>query len=222
MTCFRSFALSELLQLGSRRDLHPLQAQRLDPTDCLPGPVQYVNRGQNETISFLSSYKMLIMPLSHADAVHRTAEAELFPVLRKFGISFYEFNPLGGGFFTGRYKDMNSSSESGARFDPETQQGKMYRQRYWNESKSAVIKLLPIPIVGSFAFMSLLTMHIPDTLSVAYFKALDIIDKAVQKEGLTMPEVALRWVSHHSAMKAEHGGEADCTPMSDRRFHGVD
>ena len=31
------------------------------------------------------------------NALHRTVEKELFPVLRKHGISFYEFNPLGGG-----------------------------------------------------------------------------------------------------------------------------
>lgn len=27
------------------------------------------------------------------NAVHRAVEPELFPCLRKFGISFYEFNP---------------------------------------------------------------------------------------------------------------------------------
>jgi len=31
------------------------------------------------------------------NALHRSVEKELFPVLRKHGISFYEFNPLGGG-----------------------------------------------------------------------------------------------------------------------------
>lgn len=36
------------------------------------------------------------------NAIHRAAEPDLFPALRKYGISFYEYNPLGGGFFTGR------------------------------------------------------------------------------------------------------------------------
>ena len=33
------------------------------------------------------------------------------------GISFYEFNPLGGGFFTGRYTAPDSIPEPGSRFD---------------------------------------------------------------------------------------------------------
>ena len=32
------------------------------------------------------------------NAVHRKAEPELFPCLRKFGIAFYEFNPRASGF----------------------------------------------------------------------------------------------------------------------------
>ncbi|EJD00810.1 Aldo/keto reductase [Fomitiporia mediterranea MF3/22] len=106
------------------------------------------------------------------NAIHRGAEPELFPCLRKFGISFYEFNPLGGGFFTGRYMKPDDAVEDGARFDPSKMQGQGYRKRYWNEP---------------------------------HFKALEIIKNASDKAGLTMAEVALRWVSHHSLMKREHG-----------------
>lgn len=69
------------------------------------------------------------------NAVHRAAEPELFPCLRKFGISFYEFNPLGGGFFTGRYTGPDSIPEPGARFDSTrgTKQSQNYRRRYWND-----------------------------------------------------------------------------------------
>jgi aflatoxin B1 aldehyde reductase len=81
-------------------------------------------------------------------------------------------NPLGGGFFTGRYRDLNSQNEPGSRFDPNTAQGKMYRQRYWNEQ---------------------------------YFQALEIVEKAAKEAGLTLGECALRWMSHHSQMKKEHG-----------------
>ena len=38
-----------------------------------------------------------------------------------------------------------------------------------------------------------------------HFKALEIIKAAADKAGLTMSEVALRWVSHHSLMKREYG-----------------
>jgi len=106
------------------------------------------------------------------NAIHRGVEPELFPCLRKYGISFYEFNPLGGGFFTGRYSSMDATTDEGSRFDPQKFQGKSYRKRYWNEP---------------------------------HFKALQIIKDAAEKAGLTMPEVALRWVSHHSLMKREHG-----------------
>jgi len=67
------------------------------------------------------------------NAVHRNVETELFPCLRKFGISFYEFNPLGGGFFTGRYGSLDDTVEAGSRFDPQKVQGQNYRRRYWNE-----------------------------------------------------------------------------------------
>ncbi|KAF8996296.1 Aldo/keto reductase [Cyathus striatus] len=106
------------------------------------------------------------------NAVHRLVEPELFPCLRKFGISFYEFNPLGGGFFTGRYTSMEDNVEEGSRFDASTFQGKGYRERYWKD---------------------------------AYFKALESIRTVSDKHGLTMPEVALRWISHHSLLKREHG-----------------
>lgn len=36
-------------------------------------------------------------PAGIYNAIHRSVEAELIPACRKFGLSFYEFNPLGGG-----------------------------------------------------------------------------------------------------------------------------
>lgn len=106
------------------------------------------------------------------NAMHRGVEPELFPCLRKFGIAFYEFNPLGGGFFTGRYKSLDNQVEPGSRFDPEKGQGRSYRQRYWKEP---------------------------------YFKALESVEAVATKHNLTLAEIALRWVSHHSLMKREFG-----------------
>ncbi|EJD00801.1 Aldo/keto reductase [Fomitiporia mediterranea MF3/22] len=106
------------------------------------------------------------------NALHRGVELELFPCLRKFGISFYAYSPLGGGFFTGRYMKASDEVEAGARFDPNRMQGQGFRHRFWNEP---------------------------------YFKALEIIKNASGKAGLTMAEVALRWLSHHSLMKKENG-----------------
>jgi len=106
------------------------------------------------------------------NAVHRAVEPELFPCLRKFGISFYEFNPLGGGMFTGRYSSADDTVEPGSRFDTGQAQGKAYRNRYWNEP---------------------------------YFQALTIIRTAAEAHNLTLPEVALRWISHHSLLSRDHG-----------------
>lgn len=116
-----------------------------------------------------------IMPSAYQgiyNAIHRKVEPELFPCLRKFGIAFYEFNPLGGGFFTGRYRSMQDEVEPGSRFDPNKGQGRNYRARYWNET---------------------------------YFQALGLIEEVAKKHSLTLAEIALRWVSHHSLMKREHG-----------------
>ncbi|CAK5278230.1 unnamed protein product [Mycena citricolor] len=108
------------------------------------------------------------------NAIHRAAEPELFPCLRKFGIAFYEFNPreFGGGFFTGRYSGMKSGADSGSRFDNTHATGHMYRSRYWNEP---------------------------------YFETLAKVKEAGEKHGLTLPEIALRWINHHSLMKREYG-----------------
>jgi aflatoxin B1 aldehyde reductase len=106
------------------------------------------------------------------NAIHRAVEPELLPCLRKFGISFYEFNPLAGGFFTGRYNSLEDAPEEGSRFDPNRTQGKNYRNRYWKEP---------------------------------YFNALASIRVVAEKHNLTLTEVALRWISHHSLLKREHG-----------------
>lgn len=39
----------------------------------------------------------------------------------------------------------------------------------------------------------------------AYFSALDVIRPVAQKLGMTTAEAAVRWASHHSLMKREHG-----------------
>jgi aflatoxin B1 aldehyde reductase len=65
------------------------------------------------------------------NALHRGVEPELFPCLRHYGISFYEFNPLAGGYLTDRYTRDQKDHEEGSRFDPGRNQGQMYRKRYW-------------------------------------------------------------------------------------------
>ncbi|KAJ3539616.1 hypothetical protein NM688_g6340 [Phlebia brevispora] len=106
------------------------------------------------------------------NAIHRTVEPELFPCLRNYGISFYAFNPLAGGFFTGRYHSISDKVEPGSRFDSSKALGQHYRNRYWTET---------------------------------YFNALNAVDTVVSKHGLTLAEVPLRWMAHHSLLKREYG-----------------
>ncbi|KAH8882280.1 Aldo/keto reductase [Thozetella sp. PMI_491] len=68
------------------------------------------------------------------NALHRAVEPELLPCLRHYGIAFYEYNPLAGGFLTDRYQRETAAHEEGSRFDPGRSQGRNYRRRYWNEA----------------------------------------------------------------------------------------
>lgn len=106
------------------------------------------------------------------NALHRTVELELFNCLRYYGIAFYNYNPLAGGYLTDRYHRDTSEVEAGSRFDANRLQGQMYRQRYWND---------------------------------AFFDALDILRPVAKQHNLTEAECALRWMTHHSKLKREHG-----------------
>ncbi len=78
------------------------------------------------------------------NALHRSVEPELFPCLRHYGMAFYNYNPLAGGYLTDRYHrdDKDENVERGSRFDPNKWQGKMYRMRYWNDGYFDALDLL--------------------------------------------------------------------------------
>ena len=71
-------------------------------------------------------------------------DCALSPCLRHYGIAFYNYNPLAGGYLTDRYHrdDKDENVERGSRFDPNKWQGKMYRMRYWNEGYFDALDLL--------------------------------------------------------------------------------
>jgi aflatoxin B1 aldehyde reductase len=78
------------------------------------------------------------------NVLHRSVEWELFPCLKKYGMAFYAYNPLAGGYLTDRYHrdDEENKHEKGSRFDPKRWQGKMYRARYWNDEYFDALDLL--------------------------------------------------------------------------------
>ena len=78
------------------------------------------------------------------NALHRSIEPELMPCLRHYGIAFFNYNPLAGGYLTSRYhrEDQDAEIEKGSRFDPEKWQGKSYRARYWHDAYFDALEIL--------------------------------------------------------------------------------
>jgi aflatoxin B1 aldehyde reductase len=68
--------------------------------------------------------------------VARKQDTELFPVLRKLGISFYAYSPLAGGFLT---KTKQQITEGAGRFDASKPVGQIYLGLY---SKPAYLEAL--------------------------------------------------------------------------------
>jgi aflatoxin B1 aldehyde reductase len=76
------------------------------------------------------------------NALHRGIEAELIPCLRHYGISLYAFQPLAGGFLTGKFTKDTTEFEEGSRFDPKRWQGKLHQGRYWNDEYFAAMSII--------------------------------------------------------------------------------
>ncbi|KAH8888065.1 aflatoxin B1 aldehyde reductase member 2 [Thozetella sp. PMI_491] len=60
----------------------------------------------------------------------RGGEKELFPILRKYGISFYAYSPAAAGFFAGNHKNV----QKGGRYDPSHTLGGLYANLYLKPS----------------------------------------------------------------------------------------
>ncbi len=64
----------------------------------------------------------------------RDIEAELLPLCRDQGIGVIAFNPLAGGFLTGKYRGKAEAEPEGFRFTT-GRTGELYRERYWQKTK---------------------------------------------------------------------------------------
>lgn len=107
------------------------------------------------------------------NAITRQVESELLPALRKLGMSFYAYNPLGGGMLTGKYAPQESDEASakanadvGGRFAGKTIWAKRYRERFQRREQ---------------------------------FEALEVV-RAALVDGDGMADVSLRWLMHHSKL----------------------
>ncbi|KAJ7907990.1 NADP-dependent oxidoreductase domain-containing protein [Mycena leptocephala] len=94
----------------------------------------------------------------------RAVEAELIPCLRAYGISFYVYSPLAGGFLTSRYTRDKTVFDAGDRFDPAMPFSKLSRGRNWNEPSFKALDALrpaiaPHGITESEAALRWLSHH---------------------------------------------------------------
>ncbi len=68
----------------------------------------------------------------------REIENELLPLCRHQGVGVIPYNPLAGGFLTGKYK-QNTEPSANLRFGLAGRAGHIYRQRYWQEAQFAAV-----------------------------------------------------------------------------------
>ena len=73
--------------------------------------------------------------------LYREIESELLPLCRDQGIGVIPYNPLAGGFLTGKYRTLEDSTPGG-RFALGGKTGPLYRERYWKEAQLEEVKRL--------------------------------------------------------------------------------
>lgn len=71
----------------------------------------------------------------------REIEHELFPLCRAQDIGMIPYNPLAGGFLTGKHK-AEAEPAAGTRFALGGRAGEIYRQRYWQTAQFAAVEQL--------------------------------------------------------------------------------
>ncbi len=71
----------------------------------------------------------------------RDIEAELLPLCRDQGIGVIAYNPLAGGFLTGRYQSLEAPPP-GTRFSLGGKTGPLYRDRYWQKAQLEAVQEL--------------------------------------------------------------------------------
>jgi aryl-alcohol dehydrogenase-like predicted oxidoreductase len=72
--------------------------------------------------------------------LYRDIEVELLPMCRSQGLGVIVYNPLAGGFLSGRYQ-LGQDFEENSRFTLGTS-AEMYRARYWQEAQFHAVETL--------------------------------------------------------------------------------
>jgi aflatoxin B1 aldehyde reductase len=85
-----------------------------------------------ETVIQLAKRNGFVLPTVYQgnyNPLSRKQEVELFPTLRKYGLAFYAYSPLAGGFLAKSRNDLLNGKLSG-RWDPSTMFGMVYHGLY--------------------------------------------------------------------------------------------
>jgi len=69
--------------------------------------------------------------------LYRDIEAEMLPLCRDQGVGVIAYNPLAGGFLTGKYQQLGAPPE-GTRFSL-GKTGELYRDRYWQDAQLTAV-----------------------------------------------------------------------------------
>ena len=93
--------------------------------------------------------------------LYRNAERELFPLCEHDNVAVIPYNPLAGGFLTGKHKGVDELT-AGGRFEHGSQ-AERYRERYWDEDKFSVVERMK-PLAES-AGISMAEMAVGWTLA---------------------------------------------------------
>ena len=71
----------------------------------------------------------------------RDIELELLPLCRDQGVGVIAYNPLAGGFLTGRYQTLDAPPPEKTRFSL-GKTGDLYRERYWQQAQLEAVQQL--------------------------------------------------------------------------------
>ncbi len=73
--------------------------------------------------------------------LYRDIEAELLPLCRDQGLGIIAYNPLAGGFLTGKYDSLDTAPPEKTRFSL-GKTGDLYRDRYWQHAQLEAVNEL--------------------------------------------------------------------------------
>jgi aflatoxin B1 aldehyde reductase len=129
------------------------------------------------------------------NAITRQVETELFPALRKLGMNFYAYNPLGGGMLSGKYSPSindkeaaKKNSKKGDRFSGNSLWAKRYRERFQQKEQFDALEIVREKLQQSISDDD---NHGNDVSS--------------NNTCSSMAEASLRWLRHHSQLKEDDG-----------------